>query len=451
MPRRCASAGARDRGRARPEGDDQEPGARARTRAVPLRGVRPGPRALDLRGLARARARLHGRLCGRGRRAGDAGAAALRDLDRGHRLVSRPDGLRPEDVYVSWLPLYHDLGLILGFLTSLQARNDLHLASPTQFITDPLGWLRMLAQRRATHTATAYFAISHCLNHLDRAEPEELAGLEFGTLRCFLVGSDPTDFDRMMAFQSRLAPQGFRRAALQPAYGMAEAVLVVTSTATQDEPWAHPLPDGRRLVSTGRLLPGFELRLTRPDGTLCDEGELGQIELRSGTLAQGYFEAPDIEFCNDEGWFETGDLAYVVRDEVIIAGRMGDRIKVNGQSLFASDFEFAVESLPAIRIGSAAVFQIEYRIIVLARLTREAAGAAEATRAAVRDAIARRLGVKLPLADIHFVAAGQIRKTSSGKLRRRDMAQAFLEGRTRIIHPCRERAERRECVPEPSV
>jgi acyl-CoA synthetase (AMP-forming)/AMP-acid ligase II len=333
---------------------------------------------------------------------------------------------------VSWLPLYHDLGLILGTLTSLYARNDLHLTSPFQFIRDPLGWLCLLSEQRATHTVTPYFAINHCLNHLERGHDERSSRFDFEPLRSFLIGSDPIDFDRTLEFQRRLEPFGFRRRALVPAYGMAEAVLVVSSTALADEPWAHTLDDGRKLASTGHLLPGFEARITREDGSVCGDGELGQIELRGGTMAQGYFEDP-APFYNAAGFFETGDLAYCVRDELVIAGRAGDRIKVNGQTLFASDFEFATQSLPFVKPGQAVVFQLEDQIIVLAQLSNHVASPLQDCRQIVSTTIAKRLAVKLPTSQIHFIAPGQIKKTTSGKLKRRAIAQSFIDGTVRFV------------------
>jgi acyl-CoA synthetase (AMP-forming)/AMP-acid ligase II len=188
-------------------------------------------------------------------------------------------------------------------------------------------------------------------------------------------------------------------------------------------------------VSAGHLLPGFEARTTREDGSRCDDGELGEIELRGGTMVGEYFEEPGIRFNNPDGYFQTGDLGYIVRGELLIAGRTGDRIKVNAQSLFSSDFEFAVQSLPFVKPGRTAVFQIDDRIIVLAELSdKKTLTAAEAYREAVRNVIVARLGVKLPTDNILFIAPGQIKKTTSGKINRRAMAETFLKG---LIRPAR--------------
>lgn len=349
-----------------------------------------------------------------------------------HMLVGFDQRTR-DDVYVSWLPLYHDLGLILGLLTSVYACNDLHLTSPFQLIRDPMGWLDLLSRRRATLAATPYFAVNYCLTHMERNGSDMPREWDFSSLRTLLIGSDPTNFERTIAFQERLAPYGFRRSTLLPAYGMAEAVLVVSSTQIADEPWAYTIDDGRQFVSTGRLLPGFEARLTREDGSLCEEGELGQIELRGGTMAQGYFEEPGIPFYNADGYFETGDLAYQVRGELVIAGRAGDRIKVNGQSLFASDFEFAAQSLPYIRHGRVIVFQLDERIVLLAHVSESTVlDSPQEHRLQISSTIAKTIGVKISPEDIYFVAPGQITKTSSGKLRRRAAAQAFLNGTLRM-------------------
>jgi acyl-CoA synthetase (AMP-forming)/AMP-acid ligase II len=356
-----------------------------------------------------------------------------RHLETHLRMLVEFDGRTRDDVYVSWLPLYHDLGLILGLLTSVYARNDLHLAAPIQLIRDPMGWLDLLSARRATLAATPYFAINYCLNHMEQQDGDAGRDWDFSVLRSLLIGSDPTNFGRTIAFQERLARHGLRRTSLSPAYGMAEAVLVVSSMPIAAAPWAHTLADGRQFISTGGLLPGFEARLTREDGSLCAEGELGQVELRGGTMAAGYFEEPDRACYNADGFFETGDLAYQVAGQLVIAGRAGDRIKVNGQTLFASEFEFAAQTLEYIKPGRVVVFQLDDRIILLAQVGDEAIlGAAEEHRRRISQAIARALGVKLAVADIVFIAPGQIAKTSSGKLRRRAMAQAFLDGRLRL-------------------
>ncbi len=213
---------------------------------------------------------------------------------------------------------------------------------------------------------------------------------------------------------------------------MAEATLVVSATPLAEAPWAYTLPDGRKQCSTGPLLPTFEARITREDGSLCADEELGEIELRGGTMVREYFEEPAIPFADADGWFATGDLGFMARGELFVAGRVGDRIKVNGQSLFSNDFEFAVQSVPFVKSGRAVVFQIDERIVMLAEPAGDAALRAPAEhKAQLVDLVAQRLGVKLAPDDVHFIAPGQIMKTTSGKPRRRAMAQAYLAGTMR--------------------
>ncbi len=351
-------------------------------------------------------------------------------LEEQLRLIVGFDERTSSDVFVSWLPLYHDLGLVLGMLSSLYARNDLHLTSPFEFIREPFGWLDLLSRQRATHSVTPYFAINFCANRLERDEQRH--EWDFSALRSFLIGSDPIDYERTLEFQRRLEPYGFRRETLLPAYGMAEATLVVSATPLAKAPWAHTLPDGRKQISTGPLLPGFEARITREDGSLCAEGELGEIELRGGTMVREYFEEPSIPFADEAGYFATGDLGFVLRGELFVAGRVGDRIKVNGQSLFSNDFEFALQSVPFIKPGRAVVFQIDERIVMLAEVADHAALLTPGEhKTGLSDAVALRLGIKVPPGDIHFIAPGQIMKTTSGKPRRRAMAQAYLAGTIR--------------------
>ena len=346
-------------------------------------------------------------------------------------ILTTVDDRRQDDVYASWLPLYHDMGLIAGMLTSLYVGNDLHLTPPLEFVRDPIAWLGLLSRIAATHTITPYFGISHCTKQLLLEDPSELQKWDFRRLRSWFVGSDPTDYDVTMAFQKLLEPRGLRAEALLPCYGMAEAVLMVSGIDRTERPKVHVREDGRKFVSVGRLVPGFEARITREDGTLCEEGELGEIELRGGTMVGRYFEDSTVAFFNEDGYFRTGDLGFLVSDEIYIAGRAGDRIKVNGQTLISNEFELAVEALPFVRSGKSVVFQIEDRIILLVEVLPEEAKAGR--RRELIEAIVAHLGVKLRLSDVCFIRPCQLKKTSSGKLRRRVIAEAYLRNEIRFI------------------
>ncbi|TMQ11419.1 MAG: fatty acyl-AMP ligase [Deltaproteobacteria bacterium] len=346
-------------------------------------------------------------------------------------ILTTVDDRREGDVYASWLPLYHDMGLIAGMLTSLYAGNDLHLMPPLEFVRDPMAWLGLLSRVEATHTITPYFGINHCTKQLVLDDAPEIQKWDFRKLRSWFVGSDPTDYDVMMAFQKLLEPRGLRAETLLPCYGMAEAVLMVSGIDRAERPKVHVREDGRKFVSVGRLVPGFEARITREDGTICKDGELGEIELRGATMVGRYFEDSTVDFFNEGGYFQTGDIGYLISGEIYIAGRIGDRIKVNGQTLVSNEFELAVEALAFVRAGKSVVFQIEDRIMLLVEVPPEEAKAGR--RRELIEAIVAQLGVKLRLADVLFIRSGQLKKTSSGKLRRRVIAEAYLRNEIRFI------------------
>jgi fatty-acyl-CoA synthase len=346
-------------------------------------------------------------------------------------ILTTVDDRREDDVYVSWLPLYHDMGLIAGMLTSLYVGNDLHLIPPLEFVRDPMAWLGLMSRIEATHTITPYFGINYCTKQLLLEDAPEIQRWDFRELRSWFVGSDPTDYDVTMTFQKLLEPRGLRAETLLPCYGMAEAVLMVSGIDRTERPKVHVREDGRKFVSVGRPVPGFEVRITREDGTICREGELGEIELCGGTMVGRYFEDSTVDFFNEDGYFRTGDLGYLVSGELYIAGRVGDRIKVNGQTLVSNEFELAVEALPFVRAGKSVVFQIEDRIILLVEVSPEEAKAGR--RRELIEAIVAHLGVKLRLADVLFIRSGQLKKTSSGKLRRRVIAEAYLRNEIRFI------------------
>jgi len=308
-------------------------------------------------------------------------------------------------------------------LAALYTGNTLHLSSPLEFLRDPLGWLELVSATATTLTVTPYFAINHCRKALVAEDGAAERDLELGRLRTWFVGSDPIDHDGLMAFQQLLVTRGLRAETFLPCYGMAEAVLMISGIARDARPSAN-VRDGRALVSVGRLAPGFEVRVTREDGSACRNGELGQLELRGGTLIGAYFDEHPETFLNADGYFATGDLGYRLGDELYIAGRMGDRIKVNGRTLVAGEFERAVEALPFVGAGRSVVFQLEDRIKLLVELP--VADATPSHRGALVDAIVAGVGVKLAADDVSFIRRGQLKRTTSGKLRRHAIVAAFL-------------------------
>jgi acyl-CoA synthetase (AMP-forming)/AMP-acid ligase II len=338
---------------------------------------------------------------------------------------------RPGDCGSLWLPLYHDMGLI-GLLSTVCAGCDSHQTAPQSFLMNPLGWLRHVSDRRVSLSAIPNFAIDYLLRMLRDTSAEDLAGLELDCVRFVYLGSDPINIANLLEFSERLAPFGFRASAMKPAYGMAEAVLMVTCTGANEAYRIVPRPGGKRGISVGKPYAGFEVRIRSEDGRPCAEGELGEIQIRGGSLVSGYFES-ERPIYDADGFYGTGDLGFFDEGDLFISGRYGDRFKINGQSYFASEIEQVIEALPFSRPGRTAVIQTDdQRVITLLEAGPREPADGHAQRERIVRAVQQALGVKLEPENILFIQRGQLQRTSSGKLRRHAVTSVFEAGQIRI-------------------
>lgn len=345
-------------------------------------------------------------------------------------MITRTDARRPEDRVSSWLPLYHDMGLIGGLLSTLVAAGDLLLAKPTTFLFDALGWWQHMAAERVIGTVMPNFAIDYSLKLMGNLAPGEIAEMDLSRLRAIYLGSESINIANLEAFLDLMAPAGLRRTAFMPCYGMAEAVLLVSSRPPGSPVRVVPSPSGVPAISVGRPMPEFAVRLRDEHGKLCGHGELGEIELAGGSVAASYFSDAE-PLVADNGYYRTGDIGFLDDGELFITGRISDRIKVNGQSFFATDFEQALERLPFVRFGRSVVIQSDGRIIVLAEVDRPAREDADGSRARIVEHLMSTVGVTVQASDVYYLRRGQLERTSSGKLQRRAIAQAFEQGRLR--------------------
>jgi fatty-acyl-CoA synthase len=363
------------------------------------------------------------------------------NLSANLRMISTHMGFRSEDRGCSWLPLYHDMGLVGGLLACMYGGCDMHISQPQSFLLDPVGWLDFMSGQRSTLAVIPNFAIDYSLKYLEDVDAEELKRLDLSALRAVYLGSEPINIPNLERFTTLLAPQGLRRNAIKPCYGMAEAVLMV-SCVDPDGGWrVVTAPHGLPAISLGPLLSEFEVRLRKDDGRICGERELGEIELRAGSLAERYFE-DDRPLRGEDGFYPTGDLGFLQDGELFITGRVSDRLKINGQSYFSSDFEQAIERLPFIRPGRTVVIQAQGRVVVLAEVQHSAILEDRArNQQRVCGALLESVGVTVAQEDVLFIRFGQIRKTSSGKLQRRAMTEAYEQGRIRVATPRELRAD----------
>ncbi|MGH4009098.1 MAG: AMP-binding protein [Pseudonocardiaceae bacterium] len=343
-----------------------------------------------------------------------------------------------DDVFVSWLPLYHDMGLIGSWLACLYFGLPLVVMSPMVFLTRPSSWLWAIHTYRGTLTAAPNFAYELCTRRIRDAE---LDGLDLSSLRMAFNGAEPVNADTVIRFTGRFAAYGLCRDALAPVYGLAEAGVGLAfppvgrgpvvdrigrekflraghaTPATDNDP--HPL----RLVACGRALPGHEIRVIDAAGNELEDRREGRIEFRGPSATTGYFRNPQAtQALIRHGWLDTGDLGYLDAGELYVTGRIKDLIIRAGRNLHPEELEQAVGDIPGIRTGCVAVFATPEqaggteRLVVLAETHRTGTAALTELRARIVTVTVDLLGT--PPDDIVLAPPRTVPKTSSGKIRR---------------------------------
>jgi fatty-acyl-CoA synthase len=340
-------------------------------------------------------------------------------------------GLGTEDTGVSWLPLYHDMGLIGLLMTPMTTGFELGLAPPQDFLSAPGDWMRWMSDMRATVTGGPNFAYALAARALRRAD-----GLDLSSWRIALNGAEPIDPSSVEGFLESGAAHGLDSKSAFCVYGMAEATLAISfpepstgmavdtvdRAALEHERYAAPANggDARRLPLLGRTLRGIDLRVCDPDtGAPRGEREVGELEIRGTSVTPGYFGRPELTDASfHDGWLRTGDLGYTVDGEVVVCGRIKDVIIVGGRNVFPEEIERAAAGVEGVRTGNVIAFGTEGRrgkegVVVVAE-TR--AGELRTLHDEVIDRVCDAVGI--PPLEVVFVRAGSLPKTSSGKLQR---------------------------------
>jgi fatty-acyl-CoA synthase len=368
-------------------------------------------------------------------------ALSHRTLISNGTAVREHVGLSSDDVAVSWLPLYHDFGLIGLTLWPLVVDFATYLMAPETFIASPKRWVQALSTYRATITAAPNFAFglaSRALRSLDES-------IDLSALRIAANGAEPVDNETMDQFIAAAEPRGFRRGALLGVYGLAEATLGVSSPPTLNPPpawWvngallatdgvaqdAEPGADGARpLVSVGRTIPGVTAEIHSPPGDRLPDGLVGEVWVRSEHAMLGYWDDPEgTAHTIIDGWIRTGDLGMSGPDGLYITGRLKDMIIVGGRNLYPEDAERVTSRLPGVRKGNAVAFGIVRKaregLVVIAetRLVGE-----EAARLAKQIATEVRKAMRIAADQVVLLVPGSLPKTPSGKLQRRLTRKLF--------------------------
>jgi fatty-acyl-CoA synthase len=339
------------------------------------------------------------------------------------------------DRVASWLPLYHDMGLIGLLGVPMTTGVDLVLAGPQDFLAAPGRWLDWMSDFGCTVTGGPNFSYALAARALRRS-----GDLDLRAWRLALNGAEPIDPDSVEAFLGAGAPFGLDAGTPFCVYGMAEATLAITfpepgagmtvdtvdRRVLETDNYAAPSDAGRagarRLPRLGRVLDGLELQVVDPGtGTRRQDREVGEVELRGASITPGYFRNPEATAASfRDGWLRTGDLGYVVDGELVICGRRKDVIIVGGRNVFPEDIERAAAGVEGVRAGNVIAFGTTSRrgreaIVVVAETKADDDGTAP-VRAAVAERITDAIGI--PPTEIVLVAPGTLPKTSSGKLQR---------------------------------
>lgn len=356
--------------------------------------------------------------------------------------------LTDDDVALSWLPLYHDMGLIGLLATPMTTGTELVLAAPQDFLARPARWMEWMSEFGATITAGPNFAYALAARALGR-----LDGLDLSRWRLAGNGAEPVDPDTVDAFCAAGVRHGLDPNAAFPVFGMAEATLgvafpepgtgmtvdTVDQAVLEHERYAAPADPGdsgaRRLAKLGRPVPGLEIRVVDPEtGRQLGEREAGELEVRGASVTPGYYRRPDATAdAFRDGWLRTGDLAYLAEGELVVCGRLKDVIIVGGRNILPEDVERAVAGVEGVRAGNVVAVAVEGRrgregVVVVAEAKAE-------DTEGLRQAVVRRVREAVGLApqEVVTVRPGTLPKTSSGKLQRALCRTRYLSAALDVI------------------
>ena len=354
----------------------------------------------------------------------------------------------PDDVFVSWLPLYHDMGLIGAWLGSLHFAVPLVIMSPLAFLARPQRWLWAIHRYRGTLSAAPNFAYELCLRRIADAD---IDGLDLSSWRMAANGAEAVSPETVERFGARFAAHGLRRAAVMPMYGLAEnsvglafspldrgpLIDRVERRALSELGHARPAPAGdeaaQAIVACGRPLPGHQVRIVDAGGRELAERRVGRLQFKGPSSTSGYFRNADATRGLFQGeWLNSGDLAYIAGGDIYITGRAKDVIIKAGRNIYPAEFEEAIGELPGIRAGNVAVFGSmdadggTERLVVLAE-TRKRDTAGRAELMARINAVATDIA-GMPPDDIVLAPPNTVLKTSSGKIRRAACRVLYEQG-----------------------
>ena len=354
--------------------------------------------------------------------------------------------LTDRDVIVSWLPLYHDMGLIAGFLMPILSGIPLVLMSPFDWVRAPYRLLQSISKYRGTLTWLPNFAYNFCAHKI---RDRHIEGVDLSSLRAITNCSEPVRWESHVAFYERFKGYGVKFEALQTSYAMAENVFGVTQSQLGSAPVVDEIDreafmveriarspwDGRpamKMMSSGRPLENVTVKVVDEKGNEVPDRVIGELVLQSNCMLTGYFNRPDLtEKAFRDGWYLTGDYGYISKGEVFVSGRKKDMIIVGGKNIYPQDLEALTYEVPGVHAGRSVAFgmfddaQGTEEVVIIAEGDSEDADEQQRIADAIRLYVTKNSAIALR--HVRVVGPKWILKTSSGKTARSANKEKFLK------------------------
>lgn len=354
--------------------------------------------------------------------------------------------VRADDRSTSWLPFYHDMGLVGFLLGPVVSQRSADYLSSRDFAIRPVQWLKLISRNRGTIAFGPPIGYELCTRRLS---PKNLESLDLSSWRVAGVGAEMIQRGPLDRFAESLEGAGFDRRAFLPCYGLAESSLAVSFADLEREPQVDRVDadalaidgvavpagsDTRRvseIVNCGTVLPDHEIVIRNDDGEPLEDRRVGRVTLRGPSVMSGYFSDDEAtaEVLSEEGWLETGDLGYLTDEGLFITGRSKDLIIINGRNIWPQDLEHLAEEQPEVRVGECSAFAVSEpdgveKAVLVVQCRLSDPGEREELVSRIQSAVRRHLGIHC-LVDL--VPPRTLPKTSSGKLSRSEARQGFLE------------------------
>jgi acyl-CoA synthetase (AMP-forming)/AMP-acid ligase II len=377
-------------------------------------------------------------------------------------LMKKAYGHDEDSIFVCWVPLYHDLGLIGHVIQTVYLGVPCYLMTPESFLQRPARWLRAISRYKATATMAPNFSFDLCGRYVTE---KQIAGLDLSSLDVAAIGAEPIRADTIERFCKKFESYGFRRESFIPTYGLAEATLIVVAAAKQARPTILAVDpealEAHRVIATNEATKGHRLLVSSgqagcdheaivvdtESGLRCQPNQVGEIWFRGPSIANGYFEREQetketfhnyTRDTNDGPYLRTGDLGFIQNEEVFFTGRLKDLIIISGENHYPQDIEHTVYvSDPAIRIGCGAAFSVEVegkeRLVVVQEIRRDNLASLDSRSvvAKIRQMVAKHHG--LAAYEIVLIEPGTLSKTTSGKIQHQTMKRRYLADELQLI------------------